>query len=202
MSNFSTPADNLVHESVGYVNAQLDNVKLRTVKGLSQGTSSIAKLLIIFVLVGALVTMLSFAIVLLVGELIGSYAGAAFIMSGILLVAIILIIALRHRIFKDSFIGMYTDIFYQHDTRPLGLDSHEDLDEAIRRAEMKIQSQETNVSGAYDKVKEYYAPRNLFNRGLEWAGFCNGRGDINWGNLIIKAITFLFNKKDQKQKES
>ena len=133
MSDFSAPADNLVHEATGYLNAQLDNVKLRTVKGLSKGTSAIAKLLLIFIVAGALVTALSFAIILLLGELIGSYAGAAFIVSGILLIAIILLIALRNRIFKNSFIGMYTDVFYQDDTKPQGINSHEDLDEAIRK---------------------------------------------------------------------
>lgn len=61
MSDFSAPADNLVREATGYLNAQLDNVKLRTVKGLSKGTSAIAKLLLIFIVAGALVTALSFA---------------------------------------------------------------------------------------------------------------------------------------------
>ena len=89
MSKFSAPADNLVSETRGYIDAQIDNVKLRTVKGLSQGTSAIASLLLIFIVANALVLALSFALVLWLGEVLDSYAGAAFIVAGILLLLLV-----------------------------------------------------------------------------------------------------------------
>lgn len=195
MSDFSAPADNLVREATGYLNAQLDNVKLRTVKGLSKGTSAIAKLLLIFIVAGALVTALSFAIILLLGELIGSYAGAAFIVSGILLIAIVLLIALRNRIFKNSFIGMYTDVFYQDDTKPQGINSHEDLDEAIRKTETRIKEEEANISNAYTQAKAFYTPKHLISASLGNFGFGDRFGGINLTNLISKIVLFFLGRK-------
>ena len=103
-NKFTAPVDKLVHKTTGYVNAQIDNVKLRSVKGLSQGTSAVAGLLLIFITVGALVTTLSFAVVLWLGELMGSYALAAFIMSGVLVIALVVLILLRKKLFKSNFI--------------------------------------------------------------------------------------------------
>ena len=117
-NKFTAPVDKLVHKTTGYVNAQIDNVKLRSVKGLSQGTSAVASLLLIFIIVGALVTTLSFAVVLWLGELMGSYALAAFIMSGVLVIALVVLILLRKKLFKSNFISMYTDVFFQKEEKP------------------------------------------------------------------------------------
>lgn len=183
-NRFTAPVDRLVHETTGYVNAQIDNVKLRSVKGLSQGTSAVAGLLVIFITVGALVTTLSFAIVLWLGELMGSYALAAFIMSGVLLLAIVVLVLLRKQLFKSSFISMYTDIFFQKESKPEGLKTMEGLDIAIWNAENRIKDKEEDISDAFTNCKEFYAPKNLLGAGV------NKLSD--WGST---AISSLFGKK-------
>ena len=183
-NRFTAPVDRLVHETTGYVNAQIDNVKLRSVKALSQGTSAVAGLLVIFITVGALVTTLSFAIVLWLGELMGSYALAAFIMSGVLLLAIVVLVLLRKQLFKSSFISMYTDIFFQKESKPEGLKTMEGLDIAIWNAETRIKDKEEDISDAFTNCKEFYAPKNLL-----------GAGVNKLSDWVSTAISSLFGKK-------
>jgi len=165
-NKFTDPVDRLVHETTGYVNAQIDNVKLRSVKGLSQGTSAVASLMIIFITVGTLLTTLSFAVVLWLGELIGSYAQAAFIMSGVQLIILAVLFLVRKQLFKSSFINMYTDIFFKKESKPEGLKTEEGLDMAIWNAETRIKDKEENVTYAFIQCKEFYTPKNLLGVGV------------------------------------
>ena len=165
-NKFTDPVDRLVHETTGYVNAQIDNVKLRSVKGLSQGTSAVASLMIIFITVGTLLTTLSFAVVLWLGELIGSYAQAAFIMSGVQLIILAVLFLVRKQLFKSSFINMYTDIFFKKESKPEGLKTEEGLDMAIWNAETRIKDKEENVTYAFIRCKEFYTPKNLLGVGV------------------------------------
>ena len=183
-NKFTAPADRLVNKTKGYVNAQIDNVKLRSVKGLSQGTSAVAGLLVIFIIVGALVTTLSVAAVLWIGELIGNYALAALIMSGILLITLVVLILLRKQLFKSSFISMYTDIFFQKESKPESLKTMEGLDMAIWDAEKRIKDKEEDISDAYIQCKDFYTPTNLL-----------GAGVSRLGVWVSTAINVLFGKK-------
>ena len=137
MSNFLAFTYNLVKDARSYVDARVDNLKLRSIKGLSEGTSSLASLLLIFIVLGAFVTVLSFALVLLLGELLNSYALGAFIMAGVLLLLLVILLLCRKRLFKDNFVAMYTDVFYKKEEKPLGLRDQETLDDAIIQTEMR-----------------------------------------------------------------
>ncbi len=183
-NKFTAPVDKLVHKTTGYVNAQIDNVKLRSVKGLSQGTSAVAGLLLIFITVGALVTTLSFAVVLWLGELMGSYALAAFIMSGVLVIALVVLILLRKKLFKSNFISMYTDVFFQKEEKPEGLETMEGLDIAIWNAETRIKDKEEDVTDAFTQCKDFYTPKNLLGFGVD-----------KLGDWALTAISSLFGKK-------
>ena len=183
-NKFTAPVDKLVHKTTGYVNAQIDNVKLRSVKGLSQGTSAVASLLLIFITVGDLVTTLSFAVVLWLGELMGSYALAAFIMSGVLVIALVVLILLRKKLFKSNFISMYTDVFFQKEEKPEGLETMEGLDIAIWNAETRIKDKEEDVTDAFTQCKDFYTPKNLLGFGVD-----------KLGDWALTAISSLFGKK-------
>lgn len=170
MNRLKAPADRLVHETTGYVNAQIENVKLRSVKGLSQSTSTIAGLLLISAIASVLVMALSFAIILWLGERLGSYAQAAFIMSGVLLLVLVVLILLRKHLFKNSFVGMYTDIFYKEGSKPDALKTQEGLDMAIWNAESRIKEKEDDMSEAYAQCKEFYSLKRLLSEGMSKLG--------------------------------
>lgn len=181
---FTAPVDRLARKTTGYVNAQIDNVKLRSVKGLSQGTSAIAGLLLIFIIAGVFVTTVSVAVVLWLGELMGSYAQAAFIMSGVLLLTIVVLILLRKKLFKSNFISMYTDIFFQKEAKPEGLETMEGLDIAIWNAETRVKDKEEDVTDAFTQCKDFYTLTNLLGFGMD-----------KLSDWALTAISSLFGKK-------
>ena len=181
---FTAPVDRLARKTTGYVNAQIDNVKLRSVKGLSQGTSAIAGLLLIFIIAGVFVTTLSVAVVLWLGELMGSYAQAAFIMSGVLLLTIVVLILLRKKLFKSNFISMYTDIFFQKEAKPEGLETMEGLDIAIWNAETRVKDKEDDITDAFTQCKDFYTPTNLLGFGMD-----------KLSDWALTTISSLFGKK-------
>ena len=181
MRKFSAPADKLVHETTGYINAQIDDVKLRTIKGLSQGTSAVARLLLILIVVGAVITTLSFAVVLWIGELLHSYALAAFIMVGVLLLTLLVLFLLRKQIFKNTFVAMFTDVFYQKENRPEGLKTQDGVDMAIWNTETRIKEKEADISYAFTECKDFYSLKHFFS---DWAS---------------SAISSLFGKKEKKK---
>lgn len=166
MSKFSAPADKLVQETTDYINAQIDDVKLRSIKGLSQGTAALASLLIIMIVVGAVITALSFAVVLWIGELLHSYALAAFIMTGVLLLVLVLLFLLRKKLFKNSFVAMYTDVFYHRENKPEGLKTQEGVDMAIWNKEAHIKKQESDISYAFSQCKDFYSLKHILGVGI------------------------------------
>ena len=71
-SNFTRPAANLAKDALGYAGAQLDNLKLRSVKALSSGTGTIFWFAIVLILLSIMLLILSFAFVIWIGEKMGS----------------------------------------------------------------------------------------------------------------------------------
>ena len=169
MSRLSHSTETLGQETKGYIDSQLDLVKLRSIKGLSQGTSAIVGLLLIFLIAGALMTVLLLALVLWLGEILKSYALASLIVAGVLLVLLVLLFARRRYLFRNSFVSMYTDVFVPEEAWPVGLDSMDSLDKAIGRTESRIRKEKAGISNF------------LFN------GF-------RWTSWIIPVLRFLFKK--------
>lgn len=115
MNPFSKPAEELTREAKEYLDLRLDDVKLRTAKGLS---ISLSKLVGMFVIVGvalSLVLVLSFGIILLVGELVGSYAWAAIGVAVLLAVALWILIRKREILFKDTFVPVFINLLFSED---------------------------------------------------------------------------------------
>ena len=181
MSKFSAPVDKLVQETRCYLDAQLDNVKLRSVKGLSQGTAAITGLLLIFIVAGAMATVLFLALVLWLGELLDSYALAALITAAILLLILVVLFRLRGRIFRNSFVSMYTEVFYENEARPAHLDNMDNLDAAIARTESLIQKEKAGISHAFSQAQEFYSPKRIV------SGF-------RWSAWVIPAVRYLLRK--------
>lgn len=115
MSEFLEPAEKLYEKTRNYVDLRLENLKLQTAKGLSQTLSKLMVALLLLGVAGAFVLVISFGGVLLLGELIDSYAGAAGIVAGVLLIALVVLFLLRKRLFKDTFVPLFVNIFFGED---------------------------------------------------------------------------------------
>lgn len=196
MSKFSQPAQHIVQGAGGYLDAQLDNIKLRTVKGLSKGTGALAGLLLISALVSVFLLALSFALVMWLGEVLESYALAGAIVAGGLFVILLVFILLRKRMFKNSFIGMYEDVLFEQPDK--SLNTQEKLDAAILRSEDRVKEQQALVSDRLLQAKEYYTPKRMVNQGLHLLGERRKSG-LSGGN-ILKSLLLLMLRRGKKKK--
>lgn len=195
MSKFTQPAQDIVQGAGGYLDAQINNIKLRTVKGLSKGTGAIASLLLISAFVSVFLLALSFALVMWIGEVLGSYALAGAIVAGGLFVVLLVFILLRNRMFKNSFIGMYEAVLF--DKPDESLDTQEKLDEAILRSEDRVKEQQTLVSDRLLQAKEYYTPKRMVNQGLHLIG--ERRTRSLGGGSILKSLLLLMLRRRKKK---
>lgn len=196
MSKFSQPVQHVVQGAGGYLDAQLDNIKLRTVKGLSKGTGALAGLLLISALVSVFLLALSFALVMWLGEVLESYALAGAIVAGGLFVILLVFILLRKRMFKNSFIGMYEDVLFEQPDK--SLNTQEKLDAAILRSEDRVKEQQALVSDRLLQAKEYYTPKRMVNQGLHLLGERRTSGLS--GGSILKSLLLLMLRRGKKKK--
>lgn len=96
-----------------YLELRIDEIKLKAVDGLSVGVSNVLALMAI-IAVGAIASAaVAFGFIVLLGDLIGSWAAAAFIVGGVLLIALAVLILLRKRLFRDLFVKLFISIFYE-----------------------------------------------------------------------------------------
>ena len=115
MSNFSKPAEDLSREAKEYIDLRLEDVKLRTAKGLSVTASKLVGLFLILGVGISLALVLSFGLILLVGELVGSYAWAAIGVAVLLGIALWFLISKRNTLFKDTFVPLFVKLFFNDD---------------------------------------------------------------------------------------
>ncbi|MBR6882881.1 MAG: hypothetical protein IKN06_07950 [Bacteroidales bacterium] len=115
MSQFSRPAEELSREAKEYVDLRLEDVKLRTVKGLSLTASKLVGMILLLGVAINLALVLSFGIILLVGELIGSYAWAALGVAVLLGIVLWILVRKRDTLFKDTFVPLFVKLFFSDD---------------------------------------------------------------------------------------
>ena len=115
MSNFSKPAEDLSRDAREYIDLQLDNVKLRTARGLSVTASKLVAFILIMGIATSLVLTLSFGLILLVGELVGSYAWSAIGVAVLLGLGLWILIRKRDTLFKDTFVPLFVNLFFNDD---------------------------------------------------------------------------------------
>ena len=115
MTRFTEPAEDLSRKAKDYIDLRLDDIKLRTAKGLSITAS---KLVVFFLIIGvgsSLVLALSFGLILLIGELIGSYAWSSFGVAVLLGLSLWILIRRRDHLFKDTFVPLFINLLFNDD---------------------------------------------------------------------------------------
>lgn len=112
-SMFSRPAERLAEDAAAYIDLKVDELKLRTAKGLSVTLNRLI-ISILFLTLGSIVLMaLAFGGVLLLGDLIGSYAAGAFIVAGFFLLLMVLLYFVRNKLFLNGFVKLFVGLFFE-----------------------------------------------------------------------------------------
>ena len=110
---FTRPAENLGRSTAEYIDLKIDEIKLRTAKGLSITLNRIF-LAILFISLGSIVmTATAFGGVLLIGDIIGSYSVGAFIVAGFFLMVMAVLWALRKKLFLGSLVQLFIRLFFE-----------------------------------------------------------------------------------------
>ncbi len=112
MSDFTKPIEDIASEVKDYVDLQMDDVKLRTVRGLTLTASKLLSLILITGIVSALLLVLSFGLILLLGAWFGSYGGAAMIVAGVLAIILIILLIIKDKPFRGTFVGLFVKMFF------------------------------------------------------------------------------------------
>ena len=93
-----------------YLSVRTDDFKKNIVAGLSMGFSRVLAILVITLLLLIVLGVFAFAFIVLLGEEIGSMSGAAFIVGGVYLIAVLVLVLLRKRLFVNMFSNLFSGI--------------------------------------------------------------------------------------------
>ena len=106
-----------------YLSMRTDDFKTNIVAGLSVGFSRVLAILVITLLLLIVLGVFAFAFIVLLGEEIGSMSVAAFIVGGVYLIAVLVLVLLRKRLFVNMFNNLFSGIIDQRspadDWKPL-----------------------------------------------------------------------------------
>ncbi|MGM9737883.1 MAG: hypothetical protein ACI3ZT_05665 [Candidatus Cryptobacteroides sp.] len=110
---FTRPAEDLGRSAAEYIDLKIDEIKLRTAKGLSVTLNRIL-LAFVFLCLGSIVmTALAFGGVLLLGDIIGSYSAGAFIVAAFFALLAFLLWLVRKKLFLNGLIQLFVRLFFE-----------------------------------------------------------------------------------------
>lgn len=115
MGNFTRPVEELGKEASEYIDLRIDDLKLTTAKGLSMTLSKLLYMLLVLFVVSIIFISIAIGGVMWIGEMIGSYAGGAAIVAAFFLLLFGVLVLLRKRLFRDTFVPLLINLFFDED---------------------------------------------------------------------------------------
>ena len=101
----------ILSSAVGeYLSVRTDDFKKNIVTGLSVGFSRMLAVLVISFLLLIVLGIFAYAFILLLCEAVGSMTGAAFIVGGVYLMAVVILFLLRKKLFRRMFSNLFSGI--------------------------------------------------------------------------------------------
>ena len=194
-NQFIKPVERIIDGGRVYLDQRLEQLKLNTVQGLSVGTTALSRLLLIFAVGSILLLTLSFAFVMWLGEILNSYALAAFIVAGVLLIVLVVLYLFREKLFTNSFVSLYSDIMRPQEKAT----TLEQLDKSLETVEKHIDEQEVLLKGRLSQAQQYYSPSHLINEGLRIAGESAGRATYGVASWVPTLWRMFVGRKKKKK---
>ena len=115
MSEFSRPVENLSQSAREYLDLRVDDLKLRTAKGLSISLNHLLAMILVLFCAMIVLLALAFGCILLLGQVIGSYALGAFIVAAFFAVLTFVLFRLRSKMFLNGFVKMFIGLFFEEE---------------------------------------------------------------------------------------
>lgn len=115
MSGFDRPLQDLASNAREYVDLQVDDLKLRITKGLSLSLGQVLALVLALVSLSILLLALGAGCVILLGNWLGNFAVAAFIVAGFFAVITLILFLLKNKLFVNGFVRLFTKIFFEEE---------------------------------------------------------------------------------------
>ena len=153
-----------------YIDARLEQGKLLAADGLASSLAATVTIFLTLILLMVVLTTLAFGAVLLIGELLCSYAAGAFIVSGVFLLLTLICWLLRKKLFRSMFVRMLL--------KDEGIRNCSDLHDARIAADAKAEVRRGDPE-----------PSKILN---DWLG--ENSEYINWNNLLALAIRTIKEK--------
>ena len=101
----------ILSSAVGeYLSVRTDDFKKNIVTSLSVGFSRMLAVLVISFLLLIVLGIFAYAFILLLSEAVGSMTGAAFIVGGVYLMAVVILFLLRKKLFRRMFTNIFSGI--------------------------------------------------------------------------------------------
>ena len=113
MSDFTRPVEDLGQKTTEYIDLRVDELKLKTAKGLSLTLSKLLYMLLVLFVVSIIMISIAVGGVMWIGELVGSYAGGAAIVAAFFLLVLGVLVLLRKRLFRDTFVPLFIYLFFE-----------------------------------------------------------------------------------------
>ena len=103
--------ENLARDAKRYADLKLEEFKLKSVRGLSTALSRLLSLLLIFALLSIVLGLLAYGLLQWLNALVGAPWGTMMVLA-VFLLALVVLIIYRKRLFRDMFVRLFIDVFY------------------------------------------------------------------------------------------
>ena len=113
MSDFTRPVEDFGQKTTEYIDLRVDELKLKTAKGLSLTLSKLLYMLLVLFVVSIIMISIAVGGVMWIGEMVGSFAGGAAIVAAFFLLVLGVLVLLRKRLFRDTFVPLFIDLFFE-----------------------------------------------------------------------------------------
>ncbi|MBQ4278919.1 MAG: phage holin family protein [Rikenellaceae bacterium] len=110
--------EQLVEQVTGYVNLRIDAFKLAMVENLSTLSGNMLGIVIFLLLALMALLLLTVAATYALGLWIGSMVGAMLIMAALYLIAGLIVLLNRQRLFTDQMVRMFSRMFFERNDNP------------------------------------------------------------------------------------
>lgn len=110
MEDGRNPLNSLSSVLGEYLGMRTDDFKKNIISGLSVGFSRFLSVLVLVMLLMIVLAVFAIGFIILLGDAIGSWSGAAFIIGGVYLIVLAVLFFSRKKLFLNMFTNLFTGI--------------------------------------------------------------------------------------------